>query len=101
MPCEQAKKRIDNVVDQRAYDGGEGRTDDHTDGKIHHIAPESEFFKFFQKFFHDFLLVFYFHPSVRDYSCAGFKMIRSDILIVSQDLRKRDDIFSRMCYDNS
>src|SRR5262245_51404457 len=39
---QQADRRHDHILDQRAYDGAEGAADDDADGHVHHIALEGE-----------------------------------------------------------
>ena len=52
LSCENSENRIDDVIYQRIYDAGKCTADDHTNGKIHHVAFQGKLFEFLNEFFH-------------------------------------------------
>ena len=61
---EKTDNRRDDVLGQGGDETGEGTADQNADGKVEHIAPESEGFEFLQKLFHGIFLHFHYHGTV-------------------------------------
>ena len=57
-------ERSQDVLDEGGDDRGEGRANDHTDGKIHDVALVDESFEFLQELLHDVPLKILFHQDI-------------------------------------
>ena len=53
---DNADQRVENVVNQRVYDGGKRAADDDADGHVYHVATRDKLFEFFDDFHEEILL---------------------------------------------